>query len=285
MSDVNGYGDEYVPYQGGFTIDEFIDQIQTELTISCALPKTLPDANVRQIIEARALPWFYRNYQYAVQGAVDSSTRNLKLAVDTITTNAAATKNANLGKNKAPACNTPWPLNFSQSGLYQNKKICYYDYVKKQFKDTLFVMPLEIGKNREPLTILDESTNKQNPVTTENCSKAVPSGCLLNVTMSFSSSYTIYETQYKCTIRENEFNFTLNPTISSGSTAVTSSIGTFYTPGENLIGFATASYFNPYVTTVGLYDNHQNLLAIGKLSQPLPVSPTTDTTIIINIDR
>jgi hypothetical protein len=66
------------------------------------------------------------NYQFAVQGAVDSSTRNLKLAVNTITTNAAATKNSNLGKNKAPACNTPWPLNFSQSGPYQNKKLCYY---------------------------------------------------------------------------------------------------------------------------------------------------------------
>ena len=106
-----------------------------------------------------------------------------------------------------------------------------------------------------------------------------------NATCSFSSSYTIYETQYKCTIGENEFNFTLNPTISSGSTAITSSIGTFYTPSENLVGFATASYFNPYITTVGLYDDQQNLLAIGKLSQPLPVSPTTDTTIIINIDR
>ena len=106
-----------------------------------------------------------------------------------------------------------------------------------------------------------------------------------NVTCSFSSSYTIYETQYKCTIGENEFNFTLNPTISSGSTATTSSVGTFYTPGENLIGFATASYFNPYITTVGLYDDQQNLLAVGKLAQPLPSSPTTDTTIIINIDR
>ena len=106
-----------------------------------------------------------------------------------------------------------------------------------------------------------------------------------NATCSFSSSYTIYETQYKCTIGENEFNFTLNPTISSGSTAITSSIGTFYTPSENLVGFATASYFNPYITTVGLYDDQQNLLAVGKLSQPLPISPTTDTTIIINIDR
>ena len=34
-----------------------------------------------------------------------------------------------------------------------------------------------------------------------------------NVTCSFSSSYTIYETQYKCTFRENEFNYTLNPTL------------------------------------------------------------------------
>jgi hypothetical protein len=93
-----------------------------------------------------------------------------------------------------------------------------------------------------------------------------------NVTCSFSSSLTIYESQYKCTIRENEFNFTLNPS------ALSDSSGSMY-------GFVTASYFNPYVTTVGLYDENQNLLAVGKLSQPLPTSPTTDTTILINIDR
>jgi len=58
---------EYVPYQGGLTIEEFIDSINTELTIACSLPKSLPDAMVRQIVEKRALPWFYRSYQYAVQ--------------------------------------------------------------------------------------------------------------------------------------------------------------------------------------------------------------------------
>ena len=67
MADVNGYGDAYVPYQGGYTIEEMVDLVQTELTISCALPKTLPDASVRQIIENRALPYFYRWYQFAVQ--------------------------------------------------------------------------------------------------------------------------------------------------------------------------------------------------------------------------
>jgi len=58
---------EYVPYQGSLTIEELVDSVQTELTISCSLPKSLPDAQIRQIIEKRSLPWFYRNYQYAVQ--------------------------------------------------------------------------------------------------------------------------------------------------------------------------------------------------------------------------
>ena len=94
-----------------------------------------------------------------------------------------------------------------------------------------------------------------------------------NVTCSFSSSYTIYETQYKATINEFEYNFSQNPSIISGSTD-----GTVY-------DFVTSSYFSPYATTVGLYDNDQNLLAVGKLSQPLPISRTTDTSIYINIDR
>ena len=95
-----------------------------------------------------------------------------------------------------------------------------------------------------------------------------------NITCSFSSSFTIYETQYKCTIGESEFNYTLNPTmINSGS-----NIGAMQS-------FATESYFDPYVTTVGLYNNDQELLAVGKLAQPLPTSKTTDTTILVNIDR
>ena len=93
------------------------------------------------------------------------------------------------------------------------------------------------------------------------------------VNVAFSSSYTIYETQYKATINENEFNFSQNPSLISGSTD-----GTIY-------DFVTKPYFQPYVTTVGLYNEAQELLAVGKLSQPLPLSRTTDTSIFINIDR
>ena len=84
------------------------------------------------------------NHQYAKQGAVDSSTRNLKLNVDTISTNAASIQNynntgaqlisaneinagnnpnvMNLLKNKAPHCNTTLPLNFRP--VFQNKRHC-----------------------------------------------------------------------------------------------------------------------------------------------------------------
>ena len=105
-----------------------------------------------------------------------------------------------------------------------------------------------------------------------------------NVTSSFLSATTILESEYKCAIRENEFNFSTNPSITSGSIAISSSIGTFNSAGETLYNYATGSYFSPYITTVGLYDNFQNLLAVGKLAQPLQSSNTTDTTIIINLD-
>jgi hypothetical protein len=106
------------------------------------------------------------------------------------------------------------------------------------------------------------------------------------ITCSFSSSLTIYETQYKCTIRSNEFNATLNPSAEVSGSIFSYSGSYFYQPkGGVPTNNTTGSYFSPYVTTVGLYDEDQNLLAIGKLAQPLPTSATTDTTILINIDR
>lgn len=49
-----------------FTVEEFIDFVQTDVTVGGALPKNLPDHSIRQFIETRALPWFYQNYQFAV---------------------------------------------------------------------------------------------------------------------------------------------------------------------------------------------------------------------------
>jgi hypothetical protein len=95
---------------------------------------------------------------------------------------------------------------------------------------------------------------------------------VINKNISFQSAYTIFETQIKCTVGASDYTTTLNPSL------ISSSEGQVY-------DFATGSYFAPYVTTVGLYNENQDLLMVGKLAQPLQTSQTTDTTILINIDR
>ena len=92
------------------------------------------------------------------------------------------------------------------------------------------------------------------------------------ICIEYSSSVTIYENQYKCNIRENEFQYSLNPTLVSSSID-----NTYYT-------FATGSDFKPYVTCIGLYNSDNELMAVGKMAQPIPLSTTTDTTFQINFD-
>ena len=100
------------------------------------------------------------------------------------------------------------------------------------------------------------------------------------LTVGWSSSVTLYEHQYKCTVRENEFGYSLNPSLLSGSQSEAPLLGTNYVYKD----FATGSYFSPYITTVGLYDNDQNLLAIGKLSVPTKVPMNSDLEIQVAFD-
>jgi hypothetical protein len=95
-------------------------------------------------------------------------------------------------------------------------------------------------------------------------------------TFNFSSSYTIYENQFKCTILENEFGYSLNPTLLTAS--VEGALNTSYYP------YTTGSFFTPYLTQVGLYNEANQLMAVGKLSFPVPISQYTDTTILVNFD-
>jgi hypothetical protein len=92
----------------------------------------------------------------------------------------------------------------------------------------------------------------------------------------FSSSLTIFENQFKCTILENEFGSSLNPTLLTQS--ISGGLNTAYYP------YTTGSFFTPYVTQVGLYNESNQLVAVGKLSFPLPISQYTDTTILVNFD-
>ena len=53
---------------------------------------------------------------------------------------------------------------------------------------------------------------------------------------------------------------------------------------SDLANFATGSNFKPYVTSIGLYDDDNNLLVVGKLEQPIKASSETDTTFVIRFD-
>lgn len=90
--------------------------------------------------------------------------------------------------------------------------------------------------------------------------------------IQFRNEYKIYENEIRCRIGENEFNYSLNPTLQTGSF------------GE-LKEFAKDPDFTPYVTTIGLYNDNNELIAVAKLGQPIRISSNTDTCIIIKIDK
>lgn len=97
-----------------------------------------------------------------------------------------------------------------------------------------------------------------------------------NLSCSFSSSFTIYSTEYICTAGPNEFNYSLNPTLKNGSGADETQYN---------LDIINSPEFMPYVTTVGLYNENQELIAVGKLGQPVQLNPHTDTNFIIKLDR
>jgi hypothetical protein len=90
--------------------------------------------------------------------------------------------------------------------------------------------------------------------------------------LSFKNRYTIYENEIVCTVDANQYNMSQNPTITTDSSG-------------SLRDFATGSFFKPYVTTIGLYNEANELILVAKLAQPLVMSDITDTTFVIRYDQ
>ena len=92
--------------------------------------------------------------------------------------------------------------------------------------------------------------------------------------IKFKNIHPIYENEYQCTINADEYNFTHNIS--------TRKIKSDQKP--DLANFATSSLFKPYVTTIGLYNENNELLVVGKLGQPVRMSDETDTTFVLRWD-
>jgi hypothetical protein len=92
-----------------------------------------------------------------------------------------------------------------------------------------------------------------------------------NAVIRWKSNQPIYTHNYHCKIKTAEFNHTLNKTALDTLT------------GEKT-GNVSGSYFQPYITTVGLYNDANELIAVGKMGQPLPKSADTDMSIVVKLD-
>ena len=92
-----------------------------------------------------------------------------------------------------------------------------------------------------------------------------------NLTFNWKSLQSIYTLNLKCKVKDSELNFTLNPSATRDENG-------------NLANNITGSEFRPYVTSVGLYNDYGELIAVAKLNQPIPKSTDTDMTFEIKLD-
>ena len=131
-------------------------------------------------------------------------------------------------------------------------------------------------------------------------------------TIRFDSTQTIYEREYVCQVDENELQHTTNKSLKvgfSGSVGMppfpitettnqtndefpyrlygysTSSYDVNgYNIGTELIGEATHSDFSTYVTSIGLYNDENELLAIGKTASPIKNEKELALTFVVRFD-
>jgi len=122
--------------------------------------------------------------------------------------------------------------------------------------------------------------------------------------LTYKAQTTIREHSYTCIIGEGEMNSTTNNSVTSdrsGSLTVSGSHSwRMMPPGDALYSsgsykhyygqatefeaFVTHSNFAPYVTTIGLYNDFNELLAVGQLSSPLRNDPDVALGIVVRFD-
>ena len=88
--------------------------------------------------------------------------------------------------------------------------------------------------------------------------------------LSFNNTTELNSTVYFCRAPSTKFNYSGNPTYTTGSKLRVKNVSSD-TPVS-------------YVTTVGLYNSSNELLAVAKLSEPLKKDPTNEITLRVRLD-
>ena len=90
-------------------------------------------------------------------------------------------------------------------------------------------------------------------------------------TASYKSTVTTNELNVVTKLDAGDFNMSLNPTLTADNDIT-------------YRGFVSGSGFAPYITTIGLYDSYGQLLAIGKVAQPIRKRSDVDINFLIRLD-
>ena len=125
--------------------------------------------------------------------------------------------------------------------------------------------------------------------------------------LKYKATQTNYEYEYMVNAEVGEFNSTTNVSATfqrSGSITLpqgTVSMSRFFPPGSQPVngqgtfkteytatskyeGFVTHSRFKPYVTTIGLYNDSNELLAVGKLARGIQLSDDYEMNFVVRFD-
>jgi len=101
----------------------------------------------------------------------------------------------------------------------------------------------------------------------------------------WQSSLPIYTHHYRCKVTEDQLNHTTNLSATTGSSKVTyDSLEVDSILKSEYLDNVTGSNFQPYITTIGLYNEAHELVAVAKTSQPVPKSRYGDMTFVVNLD-
>lgn len=142
--------------------------------------------------------------------------------------------------------------------------------------------------------------------------KDITSGSsLTEYELEFRSTKTIYENEIFIPVLEHEFNVSTNPTsfVSQSYDVVSRNVQTKNYDGSAQttelkyynLNFAkinplfweydfsssadpTGSYLAPYITTIGLYDDEMNMIAVAKLPHPIKSMPDYPLNFIVRFD-
>jgi len=119
----------------------------------------------------------------------------------------------------------------------------------------------------------NSNTNDSNPLRLFTTSSGTIGLATGSITSSFSlnSNETVTSDFVFCRARNAEFNYTENPSFISGSTGAV-----LY---DLFINSPTT-----YITTVGMYNDSNELLAVAKLSKPLKKDFTKEALIRVKLD-